>query len=76
MLYISLVLWHIDLLLGNDCEKSNKTTAIARQQLRKYAKLLEPFLGSGPRASMEVLLEALFSIGPFLGYITRPTELK
>jgi hypothetical protein len=34
------ILWHIDLLLGNDSE-INKTTAIAIQQHRKYATLLE-----------------------------------
>jgi hypothetical protein len=54
------ILWHIDTLLGNDCE-TNETTAIARQQLRKYATGLEPLLGSSPRATMEVLLEAVFS---------------
>jgi hypothetical protein len=35
---------------------------IARQQLRKYATVLEPLLGSGPRATMEVQLEAMFSM--------------
>jgi hypothetical protein len=35
---------------------------IARQQLRKYATVLEPLLGSGPRATMEVQLEAVFSM--------------
>jgi hypothetical protein len=57
------MLWHIDLLLGSDCE-TNKTTAIARQQLDKYAAVLELLLGIGPCATMEVLLEALFSMGP------------
>jgi hypothetical protein len=33
---------------------------IARQQLRKYATVLESLLGSGPRATMEVQLEAVF----------------
>jgi hypothetical protein len=54
-------LWHTDPLLGNDRE-TNETTAIARQQLHKYGKVLEPLLRSGPRATMEVLLEALFSM--------------
>jgi hypothetical protein len=40
------VLWHIDMLLVNGCEM-NDTTAISRQQLRKYATVLEPLLGSG-----------------------------
>jgi hypothetical protein len=35
---------------------------IARQQLRKYAAVLERLLGSGPRATMEVQLEAVFSM--------------
>jgi hypothetical protein len=35
---------------------------IARQQLRKYATVLEPLVGSGPRATMEVQLEATFSM--------------
>jgi hypothetical protein len=30
------------------------------QQLRKYATVLELLLGSGPRATREVLLEAVF----------------
>jgi hypothetical protein len=55
------ILWHIDLLLGNDCE-TNKTVAIARQQLCKYTTVLEPFLGSSPCATMEVLLEVVFSM--------------
>jgi hypothetical protein len=41
-------------LLSNDRE-SNETTAIARQELRKYVTVLEPLLGSGPRATVEVL---------------------
>jgi hypothetical protein len=36
--------------------KNNETTATARQQLRKYATVLEPLLGSGP------LLEAVLSM--------------
>jgi hypothetical protein len=47
------------------CDVSPKKPAyprfIARQQLRKYATVLEPLLGSGPRATMEVQLEAVFS---------------
>jgi hypothetical protein len=35
---------------------------IARQQLRKYVTVLEPLLGIGPRATMEVQLEAVFSM--------------
>jgi hypothetical protein len=41
------LLWHIDSLLGNDREKTTKQW---------------PLLGSGPRATMELLLEAMFSI--------------
>jgi hypothetical protein len=53
-------LWHIDPLLGKDHEVSNETKAIARQKLRKYATVLEPLLGSGQSATMEVLLERCF----------------
>jgi hypothetical protein len=35
---------------------------VARQQLRKYATVLELLLDSGPRATMEVLLKTVFSI--------------
>jgi hypothetical protein len=49
-------------LLGNDSETENETTAIARQQLRKYSTILERLLGSDPRATLEVLMEAVFSI--------------
>jgi hypothetical protein len=38
---------HIDSLLANDSETYNEITATARQQLRKYATVLEPLLGSG-----------------------------
>jgi hypothetical protein len=69
------ILWHRDKLLGNDRETNNKTMVIARQQLRKWAIILQPLLGSGSRATTEVALEAVFSIGPLRGYITRPTEL-
>jgi hypothetical protein len=69
-------MWHIDPLLGNDRETHNEKTAIAMQQFRKYATVLEPLLGSGPRATMEVLLEAVFSMDPHRGYVTRSTELR
>jgi hypothetical protein len=44
--------------------RTNKATATARQQLRKYATVLEPLLGSDRRATMEVLLETVFSMRP------------
>jgi hypothetical protein len=53
------VAWPIDLLLGNDRETINETTAIAKQLLRKYATVLQPFLNSGPRATKKVLMEAV-----------------
>jgi hypothetical protein len=37
---------------------------IARQQLRKHATVLETLLGSRPRLTMEVQLEAVFSMWP------------
>jgi hypothetical protein len=55
------ILRHTDPLLDNDRE-GNETTAIAMQQLHKYATVPEPLLDSGPRATMEVLLEAVFSM--------------
>jgi hypothetical protein len=58
-LYVSCHI-HVDPLIGKDGETNNETAAFARQQLWKYAIVLEPLLGSGPRATMEVLLEALF----------------
>jgi hypothetical protein len=71
-----LILWHVDPLLGKVRETNNETIAIAKQQLRYYAIVLESLLGSGPHAIMEVLSEAVFSVVPLRGYITRPTELK
>jgi hypothetical protein len=47
-------------LLSNDSETNNEKTAIPRQQLCKYAEVLQPLLGSGKRATMEVMLEAVF----------------
>jgi hypothetical protein len=63
-------------LLGNDRETKNETRTIPRQQLREYATVQGPLLGSGPRTTMEVLLEAVFSIDPLRGYTTRSTEMK
>jgi hypothetical protein len=63
------------LMLGNDHE-TNKTMIIARQQLCKYTTVLEPFLSSIPRATMEVLLEMVFSMGLLQGYTTQLTKLS
>jgi hypothetical protein len=54
-------LWPVDSLLGNDRETNNDTTAIVRQQLRKYVTVLEPLLDSGLRATMAIPLEEVFS---------------
>jgi hypothetical protein len=70
------MMWHIDPLLGNDHETNNGTTAIDRQQLRKYIIVFEPFLGSDSRAITKVMLEAVFSMSPLRGYTTRPTEYQ
>jgi hypothetical protein len=67
-------MWHVDPLLGNDCE-TNEITAISRQQLRKYATVMEPFLGSGPRSNGNTV-EAGFLCGQLRSYITRPTEFS
>jgi hypothetical protein len=48
-------------LLGND----------PKQTTRQH-----PLLGSGPRATVEVLLEAVFSIYPLRGCMNRPTEFS
>jgi hypothetical protein len=44
--------------------RKHEIKAIAVQALRKYATVLEPLLGSDPRATMEVPLEAMFSMWP------------
>jgi hypothetical protein len=31
-------IWYVDPLVGNDCEKKNDTTAIAKYRLRKEAR--------------------------------------
>jgi hypothetical protein len=51
------------MLLGN-ARETNETAAIARQELRIYATVLEPLLGSGQRAKMEVPFKAVFSMIP------------
>jgi 7,8-dihydro-6-hydroxymethylpterin-pyrophosphokinase len=56
------ILWHIDPLLGDNCKTNGEAIAIARQQLHKYASVLEPLFDGGPCATMEVLLEAVFSM--------------
>jgi hypothetical protein len=65
-------LWHIDTLPGNDRETNNETTAVNIQQFRKYSAVLELLLGSGPRTTIEELLEAVFSMwsGPRLYHST------
>jgi hypothetical protein len=62
-------------LLDNDRE-TNETTATAIKQLCRYAAVLEPFLGSGLNATIEILLEAVFCMGVLRGSVTRPTECK
>jgi hypothetical protein len=57
-------MWHIEPLLGNERETNNDTTAIPRQQLCKYETVLELLLGSGPRAAIDALLEAVFLWAP------------
>jgi hypothetical protein len=56
-------------------KKNNEITDIAMQQYLKYVTVLELLLGSGMNATMEVLLEAVFSLVPLRGYSTRPTEM-
>jgi hypothetical protein len=66
------ILWHIDPLLDNDRETNNEATTITRQQLHKYATVLEPLLESGPLPKLKILLEAVLSMWSF----DRPTELS
>jgi hypothetical protein len=47
-------------------KQKNVTTAIAMQQVRKYANVLEPMLGSSPR-TIGVLMEVVFSMNPLRG---------
>jgi hypothetical protein len=46
------------------------------QQLHKYTTVLESLLGSGLRTTIEVLLEAAFSMDLLRGYITELTKLR
>jgi hypothetical protein len=69
-------MWDINPLVGNDRETNNETKTIVRQQLNKYATVLETLLGSGPCVTIQVLLEAVFSMDPLRGYINSPTELS
>jgi hypothetical protein len=59
-------------MLGSDRKTNNETTATAGQQLQKNATLLKPLLGSEPRETIEVLLEAAFSMwsAPRLYHLT------
>jgi hypothetical protein len=59
-------------------ETHNETTAIAMQRFRKYATVLYALLRSGPRATMEVLLEAVFSMwsAPRLYKLDRPSSVS
>jgi hypothetical protein len=68
-------LWHIDPLLSND-HKTMIQRPFARQQLCKYTIVLELLLGRGLRTTMQVVLEAVISIGPLSCYITQPAELS
>jgi hypothetical protein len=60
---------------GQRSRNKQRDNGHTMQQLRKYATVLEPLLRSGQRAIIELLSEAVFSIDPLRGYITRPTEL-
>jgi hypothetical protein len=72
----SCVTEHIGKLIFNERETSSGTTAIVMQQLRKYTEVQELLLGSGPRSTMEVLLEVVFLMWSNRGYITQPNEFS
>jgi hypothetical protein len=59
-----IILWLINLLLGNDRETNNETTNVARKLFCKYATVLKPLLDNRPCATVEILLEAVLSIWP------------
>jgi hypothetical protein len=69
-------LWHIDPLVGNDRETNNETTAIAMQQLRKYATVLETLQDSGPRATSEVGSGVFYGSAPRLYHSTDRGEFS
>jgi hypothetical protein len=69
-------MWHTDPLLGINRETNNDPMAIAMQQICKYAPELDLVPGNGPHATVEVLLESVFSMELLRGYITRLTELR
>jgi hypothetical protein len=48
---MSLILWHVDALLGKDLKTNNETTAVAMQQRGKHAS-----------TTIELLLETVFSM--------------
>jgi hypothetical protein len=50
--------------------QNNDKMAIALKQFRKYATVLRLLLDSGPRATIEVLLEAVFPMEPLRARIT------
>jgi hypothetical protein len=54
----------MDPLLGNDLE-TNETTAIATQQLGKYAVVLEPLLS----IYLQATIKLLFGSGVFCGFL-------
>jgi hypothetical protein len=49
-------LWHVGQIVKQQLWNKTETTAITRQQIRKYTTVLESLLGSGLLATMEVLL--------------------
>jgi hypothetical protein len=65
----------MDQLLRNDREANNEITAIAAQQHRKYSTVLEPLLGSDPLETMEVRLNAVFSMW-YAPRLTREQQIK
>jgi hypothetical protein len=67
-----MILWHIDPFPGSDRETNNETTFTTRQQINKNR---QPLLGNGlvnvpaatgTHATIEELLEMLFSTWPML----------
>jgi hypothetical protein len=70
------VLWPINPLLGNDLKRNNENSAISKQKFCKYATVLELLLVRSTCVTMEVLLETVFSMDAFRGYMIQPTDFS
>jgi hypothetical protein len=56
--------------------KQTRQWPFAMRHLCKYTSVLELLLGSGPHATIEALLEAVFSIFIFYHFCGKVTKMK